>query len=437
MRIPPHEATTAQLGAAYPLAASRQLPAGGVLVGRDLHGGVFVHDPFELYASGALTNPNMLVLGQIGRGKSALVKTYLYRQAAFGRRIVVLDPKGEYAPLAEALGVVPLALRPGGSLRLNPLDPASAREPARGPWREPPDREPRSARCDAGPARPATGDEAGRRRLELLAAIGAAALGRPLAPAEHAGVELALDEVARRRPPTIPAVVEALLSPSPEAAASVATGAEALSSATRDLALELRRLVRGELRGMFDGPTSPEVDLGGDVVVLDLSALYHSPALGVIVTCAAGALQSLVESGRSGRTLLVVDEAWAVLSNLAVARWFQASWKLARARGVANVAVVHRVSDLAAVGSAGSEPARIAEGLAADSETIVCYAQPPAELPGAAAVLGLSPSETRLVGALRRGVALWRVAGRSFLVEHRLSPAERALVDTDAPLLGR
>jgi hypothetical protein len=52
--------------------------------------------PFELYRAGVLTNPNMVVFGQIGRGKSAFVKTYLWRQAVFGRRAWIVDPKGEY-----------------------------------------------------------------------------------------------------------------------------------------------------------------------------------------------------------------------------------------------------------------------------------------------------------------------------------------------------
>ena len=97
---------------------------GGVLVGRDLLGSTFRYDPFELYRCGFLTNPNMVVIGQIGRGKSAFVKTYLWRLAAFGRRAWVVDPKGEYGALARAWGVEPVALRPGGSVRLNPLDAA-------------------------------------------------------------------------------------------------------------------------------------------------------------------------------------------------------------------------------------------------------------------------------------------------------------------------
>jgi type IV secretory pathway VirB4 component len=409
MRLPTHEATTAQLGAVYPLAASRPLPSGGVLVGRDLLGGCFVHDPFELYATGALTNPNMIVLGQIGRGKSAFVKTYLYRQAAFGRKIVVLDPKGEYGPLAAALGTTPVALRPGGHLRLNPLDV------------------------------PTTGvGDVARRRLELCSAIAASALGRPLAPVEHTAVEIALEAAsARGVQPTLPDVVEALLFPVADAARRVGSDVPTLRADSRDLALELRRLVHGELRGMFDGPTSPALALSGPAVVLDLAAVYHSPALGVLVACATASVLAAVDADVSSRTVLVVDEAWAVLANVGVARFLQSSWKLARARGIANLAVVHRASDLAAVGGAGSVTTRLAEGLIADSETVVCYAQPAAELPGLAAALGLSEEEVRIVGGLRRGVALWRVGGRSFLVEHRLAPSERRLVDTDARLVGR
>ncbi len=84
-----------------------------MLIGRDLLGGSFVYDPFALYRQGVVTNPNMVVVGQIGRGKSAFVKSYLWRQAVFGRRAWVVDPKGEYGPLARAWGVAPAVAAPG------------------------------------------------------------------------------------------------------------------------------------------------------------------------------------------------------------------------------------------------------------------------------------------------------------------------------------
>ena len=323
MRVPAHQATTRHLGALYPFVAEPGLGADGVLVGRDLLGGAFSYDPFALYRAGAITNPNMVVVGQIGRGKSAFVKTYLWRHAAFGRRAWVVDPKGEYGPLADAWGVTPVALRPGGPVRINPLD-------AGAPW---------GGGGDDGDAL----EETVRGRAELLASLSAASLGRVLQPAERNALELAVTEVSVRRGdtrghtrgdtrrdtrgetrgdaagPTLPDVVDALLRPTDGAARLAGTDAAGLAADGRNVALELRRLVAGDLRGMFDGPTSAGLRLDAPLVVLDLSAVYHSDALGVLMTCATAWLQSRSadrSDGDDAGVLLVVDEAWAILANL-------------------------------------------------------------------------------------------------------------------------
>jgi hypothetical protein len=421
--VPAHQVTTRHLGAAYPLLSEAGLGHRGVLVGHDLLGGSFVHDPFELYAAGVVSNPNMVVFGQIGRGKSAFVKTYLWRQAVFGRRAWVVDPKGEYLSLALAWGVKPVSLRPGGTVRLNPLDPGPAAESG-------------SAGPDGSLGAPGTHP----RQIEILASLAAACLGRALVPRERAALDLALATVsARSAAPTLPGVVSALLDPTSEAASSLRTERAVLLEDGRDVALELRRLVHGDLRGMFDGPTTPGLDLSGPFVALDLSALYSSPALGVLMACATAWLQAALarqtaEGQGGGRVLVVVDEAWAVLSNLGVARWLQASWKLSRAYGVANVAVLHRLSDLRSVGAAGSEQVGLASGLLSDSETRVVYAQVPGEVTAASELLSLSQTEAELLPQLRRGVALWKVGRRSFLVQHIVGPSERVLVDTDAAM---
>lgn len=409
MRRPVHEATTAQLGAAYPFVATPTLPGGGVLVGRDLFGGAFVHDPFELYRLGVITNPNLLVLGQIGRGKSAFVKSYLYRHAAFGRRVVVLDPKGEYGPLARALGATPIALAPGGSVRINPLGIATGSERGR--------------------------NEVRRSRLEILGSIAASCVARELRPTERAALEVALDSTSEIATPTIPAIAAALLEPDPRRVIDVGVPVSVIRREGRDVGLEMRRLVFGDLAGMFDGATSPGVDLSSKVVVLDLSALYRSDALGIVLACARGALEASFRLGGRGQTILVIDEAWAVLSNIGAARFLQSSFKLARAFGVANLAVVHRVSDLESSAEVGSVGRAIAQGLLEDCETVVCYAQSASAAVKAGATLGLGVRETDLLTRLRRGVALWRVGTRSFVVEHRLAPTERAFVDTDEQMV--
>lgn len=401
-----HRVSTAHLQAAYPFVTEGGLGGRGVYIGREVLGGAFCFDPWVLYEQGALTNPNMLVAGQVGRGKSSFVKTYLWRQQVFGRRAWIVDPKGEYGPLAKACGVEPVRLGPGLGVRLNPLD----------------------ASDDAMP------EEVARQRLRLLTSLAAASLGRSLTPDEQTACQLALTTAGSVHGTglVLPHVVEALLRPEADAAAEVATDAETLAAAGRQVALELRRLCQGDLAGMFDAPTSDGLDLSAPVVVLDLSVLYGSSALGLLMLCATAWLQSALRRGSDDRTVVVVDEAWAVLRDLEIARWLQASWKLSRQYGVSNVAVIHRLSDLQAAGAAGSEQVALARGLLADSETRVIYGQSPAETAAARELLGLTDVEAEVLPQLGRGVALWRVGTRSFLVEHSLGGHERMLVDTDS-----
>lgn len=399
---PGHRLTTAHLQAAYPFVAEGGFGGRGAYIGRDLFGGAFTYDAFDLYEQGIITSPNMVVAGQLGRGKSALVKSFALRQLAFGRRVVVMDPKGEYGALAKAGGVESIKLVPGGDVRLNPLDERIAHA----------------------------------EQLRLLQAISAAALDRSLRPHERTALERALSEANEvGREATIPRVVECLLQPSEEAATSISAERSALLEWGRDVAFELRRLVFGDLRGMFDGATSKSVDLDAALVVLDLSAVYDSDALGILMTCAAAWLHGLLARDTARKTIFVVDEAWAILSSLGIAKWLQASFKLSRARGVQNVAVMHRFSDLAAAGAQGSQQERVARGLLSDTETRVVYAQPPGEVAASRDLLGLTSTEAELLPHLERGIALWKVGERSFLVWHRLGSTERAIVDTDGRMV--
>ncbi|MBS3941987.1 MAG: type IV secretion system DNA-binding domain-containing protein [Actinobacteria bacterium] len=404
-----HRVSTAHLQAAYPFVSEGGLGGRGVYIGRELLGGAFCYDPWDLYAQGTLTNPNMLVAGQVGRGKSSFIKTYLWRQQVFGRHAWIIDPKGEYGPLAAACGVEPVRLGPGLPVRLNPLDT--------GAWSQ--------ALDDV---------EVTRRHLSLLNSLAAASLGRALTPDEQAACEAAIVTASARADGvlTLPAVVETLLWPDEAAAARIAADVDSLAASGRQVALELRRLCQGDLAGMFDGPTTPGLQLDGPLVVLDLSALYGSPALGLVMLCATAWLQASLVAHADRRLILVIDEAWAILRHLEIARWLQASWKLSRQYGVANVAVIHRLSDLRAAGAEGSEQAALAQGLLADSETRVIYGQSSSETAQARELLGLTDVEAEILPELGRGIALWRVGTRSFLAEHHIGSRERALVDTDA-----
>jgi len=404
---PAHRATTRHAQAIYPFIAPGGLGGRGVFIGRDSSGGAFCFDPWLLYGEGLLDDPNVIVLGKLGQGKSALVKTMLWRMLLFGRRAFVLDVKREYGPLCEAVGVRPISLVPGGGVRLNPLV-----------------------------SRPEE-----HAQLELLRAVAITALGGPLTQVEGAALREALRAVraSGTSEPTLPDIAGALFAPTAEMAQWLRTRPEQLALDARRTALALQDLCEGPLRGMFDGPTTPGLDLDARLVVLDLHAVRDSPAVGILMACATAWMSALLArmAERPGRARLinVADESWKIIQHAGLGEWFQSNFKLARQFGVMNLVVLHKLADLSTAGDAGSRAARIAEGLIADASTRIVYHQDESQVELTRALLGLSESEAKLLSMLSAGQALWRVGSRSFVVQHYRSRLEAQFTDTDTGML--
>ena len=400
---PGHRCTTRHAQAIYPFISAGGLGGRGVFVGRDASGGAFCFDPWLLYGTGLLDDPNVIVLGKLGQGKSSLVKTLLWRMLVFGRRAFVLDVKREYGPLCEAVGVKPISLVPGGGVRLNPLS-----------------------------SRPEE-----HAQLELLRAVARTAIGGQMTQIESAALREALRTIRRSgvREPTLPDISAVLFSPLAEMAERLRTTTDRLATDARRAALAVQDLCEGPLRGMFDGPTTAGLDLDAKLLVVDLHAVRDSPAVGILMACATAWMSArLAEmADRPGRERLinVADESWKIVQHTGLGEWFQANFKLARQFGVMNVVVLHKLADLQAAGDAGSRAARIAEGLIADASTRVVYHQDESQSEVTRTLLGLSETESRLISMLSAGQALWQVGARSFVVQHYRSRMEAALTDTD------
>jgi hypothetical protein len=421
LRLPAQRATTANLQAVYPFIVETGLGSDGVYIGRETGSGAsFVYDPWLLYQQQVITNANILLAGVLGRGKSALAKTLAYRLAAFDVRTYVPgDPKGEWGVVARALGVEPLQLGRGMRTRINPLD--AGRRP--------------SGLDDAG-----WRDEIRSRRISLLQALAETGLDRRLKPVERNALYLALDEVTRadasagrRAVPVLPQIVDALMRPTDDMARAIGLpSGEELAAGSRDAMLELRRLVVGDLAGLFDQPTTHPLDFDAPIQVVDTSRLAgDDTAVALLMSCASAWMESAISDPSSGRRLVVYDEAWRVLRVPALVRRMQAHWKLSRAWGISNLAVVHRLSDLGAVGDEGSEAVALARGLLADCSTRIVYGQESDQLSATATALGLTDVEAGLLSGLPVGRGLWKVGRKSFVVDHVLSTAEQTLIDTD------
>ncbi|MFE9601567.1 ATP-binding protein [Streptomyces hokutonensis] len=421
IKLPAQRMTTATASGAYPFLAEGGLGAEGIYIGRDVHAEAsFCFDPFSLYGRlEGFTNPNVLLAGVIGQGKSALAKSFALRSIAFGYRVYVpCDPKGEWTPVAQALGGASIALGPGLPGRLNPLDAA-----------------PR-------PTNVSEADWAGeirKRRLLLLGSLARTVLGRDLLPMEHTGLDVALDAVvtgaaAKGRTPLLGDIAATLNNPDElDQAGGVLSGR--LGDASRDLAHAMRRLVHGDLAGMFDAPSTTAFDPNAPMLTIDLSRLGGSgddTALVLAMTCASAWMESALSDPDGGRRWIVYDEAWRLMRHPGLLQRMQSQWKLSRGLGIANLMVIHRLSDLLTAGDAGSRGRALAEGLLADCSTRIIYRQETDQLHAAATLLGLTSVETDAISHLNRGRGLWKVAGRSFIVQHLLHNHELALFDTDA-----
>lgn len=410
LRLPKHQDTSATLSGHYPFLAEAGLGSAGVFVGQDLHsGGSFVYDPWVLYQRGLITAPNIVLAGIVGSGKSSLAKSLYTRSLPFGRRVYVPgDPKGEHTAVAEAVGGKAIILGHGLRNRLNPLDEGHRTASA----------------SDVEWVAQLTS-----RRRELIGALAETVLDRTLTPLEHTAIDLALTDAVRSADvPILPMVVDRILAPN-----SDDDREGRLAEDGRLVGHALRRLVAGDLAGLFDGPSTVRFDPSLPMVSLDLSRVAeNSTLISVLMTCSSAWMEAAIADPAGGQRWVIYDEAWRLMAYPALLRRMDAQWRLARHFGIANMLVFHKLSDLDNVGDSGSAMRALASSLLANAETRIVYRQESDQLGSTASALGLSRAERKLLPALGTGQGLWRVKDRSFVVQHQLHPDELAAFDTTA-----
>ncbi|GAA1486453.1 ATP-binding protein [Brachybacterium fresconis] len=408
--LPRHQDTSATLAGAYPFVAEGGLGADGVFVGQDLYsGGSFVYDPWVLYARGVITAPNLVLAGIVGSGKSALAKSLYTRSLPFGRRVYVPgDPKGEHTRVAEAVGGRAIVLGHGLNTRLNPLD---------------------EGHRPSGLSDAQWSTTVASRRRDLIGALAETVLARGLTPLEHTAIDLALTETVRENTvPILPMVVDRILTPNDEADGRLAEDGRLVGHA-------LRRLVAGDLAGLFDGPSTVAFDPALPMISLDLSRVTENATLmSVLMTCSSAWMESALLDPAGGQRWVIYDEAWRLMSHPALLRRMDAHWRLARHYGIANMLIFHKLSDLDNVGDAGSAMRSLANSLLANAETRIVYRQESDQLGSTAHALGLTGTEQKLLPSLGVGQGLWRIKDRAFVTQHQLHPAELELFDTSSRL---
>jgi hypothetical protein len=431
------------------------MPASGAYVGVDcLSGAAFSCHPIEWLLAGLISNPNILITGVPGAGKSALIKALALRLMPYGVRSFVLgDIKNEYAVLARALGVEPLELGPGLPARLNPLDagPLGAHLPL------------------DGRARRERLEEIHRRRIGLLASLLVMRLGRDLSPTEEAALSLAIQhatwspddglgrhaaplasegaeypvpdaEVERMPDPTIPQVWQLLRDPTEQMARQLrirGNDVEELREMIRPISDALGNMIHGSLSGLFDGPTTVRMDFTAPIQTVDLSRLNGrgDETVAMTLACVSSWGQAAIDDPAGGVRLVVRDELWRAMRIPAMIRKLDSDLRLSRAQGTIQVLATHRLADFEAAGPADSAEVAIASNLIASCDVRICLRQDTAPLEMTRNAIGLTDTEAAHIASWsgeQHGRAVWKIGrSASHVVQTVLHPAEQHLFWTN------
>ena len=426
--LPSLRVSTATASVAYPFLAQAPLTHKGTFLGTNLGTGApFTFSPFELYRDGLITNPNILVAGEIGSGKTNTTCALTLRSIPLGYKVAAVDAKSDWARFARSYGGAAISLGPGRGNRLNPLDVSDALL---------------ATRVDAEGNRIDPHALAKAAQLRLLEGLIEIRLQRTLMVDEKTAVALALEQAlhASNGSPILSDIARALRDPDPQLAQGIARTVNELLDAGNQARWAFDGLLSTVARDLFDGPSTTRFDSSAPIVAIDLSDLYNDHAnLSIAFTCASAWMEAALATPGNGQRFAVYDEAWRVLAHAhgAIDR-LQQQFRLARAWGLSNVLVLHNLRDTLNVGDAGSAERNKAESLLALAGTKVIGYQPAKELPGTAAALDLTQAEVDVIGNASRGeflVKLQTTAGvRSYRVRIDLHPYELHWWDTTAAM---
>ena len=384
----------------------------GIVTGRDVLSRTSIaHDPVTGYngTPRTVSSPNVVILGDVGSGKSALTKTaYVLRPLLLAkRRAMVFDKKdeggeGEYAAAVRRYGAEPIRFTTDGTgTRLNLLDPTISR---------------------------GSGTQGQMRLLGVIARL--ARDDHALNEWEEEALRAALTRTLGQSDHRIPVLADVL--PNLSRVADLADydglspqAIDALHHAGLSVRFTLNSLLQ-DYAGLLDGETSRDVDLTGKLTSFDISQLPEDgPAVPAVMAIGHMWLLGRLRDDRGWATNCIYEEGWHIAAGPS-AGLARANQKLSRGLALSNVFVFHKGSDI--------PPGSPGMAMIQEAQTVHIYRQSRADdARWCRDTFSLAPETGQQIERLPDGHRFDKIGSRpETLVQHIRSPWEIAITDTDA-----
>src|SRR3990167_5359266 len=295
------------IASSFPFISSELSSDDGILYGINRHNNSLI-----LFDRFSLQNANMVVFATSGAGKSYAIKLEVLRSLMMGTDVIVIDPEMEYEHLAEAVGGTYISISLASESKVNPFDLP----------------------------RP-VGQQISTEDIIRSAVITMKGLLRimfgTLTPQEDSILDRALLETYAKK--DITATVD-LTTVEPPIMQDLLDILEGMTGA-EVLVLKLRKYTEGTFAGLFNSPTN--VNVTNQLVIFSVRDMEDELRPMAIYTM-VNYIWNLVRSEQK-RRILIIDEAWWLMSHEDSAKFIYALVKRCRKYYLGVTTITQDVND--------------------------------------------------------------------------------------------
>src|SRR5699024_9558894 len=134
----------------------------------------------------------------------------------------------------------------------------------------------------------------------------------------------------------------------------------------------------------------------------------------VVHACTGAWTEAMVTTSDGGQRIVVYEEGWDNISSEADLQRMVEAWKLARAYGIFNLLIMHKISDLDMAGDKGYQMAAMARSSLSETDIKTIHRKDETTMRSTTNEIMWSEREEHILKNLPKSVALWRIRNSTF-----------------------